>query len=130
MEKSEKEQKKEDTKIMKRTIKDSVFTNLFQDKKYLIQLYQELHPEDKDVTEDKLTDVTIEDVLTDNIYNDLGFMIGNELLILVEAQSIWTVNIIIRALMYLTQTYHNYLSVSSRVYIKAKKYRYQYLSFM
>ena len=74
--------------------------------------------------------VTIEDVLTDNIYNDLGFMIGNELLILVEAQSIWTVNIIIRALMYLTQTYHNYLSVSSRVYIKAKKYRYQYLSFM
>ena len=130
LEKSEKEQKKEDTKIMKRKIKDSVFTNLFQDKKYLIQLYQALHPEDKAVTEDKLTDVTIENVLTDNIYNDLGFMIGNELLILVEAQSIWTVNIIIRALMYLTQTYHNYLSVSSRVYIKAKKYRYQYLSFM
>ena len=35
---------------MKRTIKDSVFTNLFQDKKYLIQLCQTLYPEDKDVT--------------------------------------------------------------------------------
>ncbi len=121
MEKPEKEQKKEDTKIMKRTIKDSVFTNLFQDKKYLIQLYQALHPEDKDVTEDKLTDVTIENVLTDNIYNDLGFMVGNRLLILVEAQSTWTVNIIIRALMYLIQTYHNYFERTKQSLYKSKK---------
>ena len=121
LEKSEKEQKKEDTKIMKRTIKDSVFTNLFQDKKYLIQLYQALHPEDKDVTEDKLTDVTIENVLTDNIYNDLGFMVGNRLLILVEAQSTWTVNIIIRALMYLIQTYHNYFERTKQSLYKSKK---------
>ncbi len=121
LEKSDKEQKKEDTTIMKRTIKDSVFTNLFQDKKYLIQLYQALHPEDKEVTEDKLTDVTIENVLTDNIYNDLGFMVGNRLLILVEAQSTWTVNIIIRALMYLIQTYHNYFERTKQSLYKSKK---------
>ncbi len=121
LEKPEKEQKKEDTTIMKRTIKDSVFTNLFQEKKYLIQLYQALHPEDKDVTEDKLTDVTIENVLTDNIYNDLGFMVGNRLLILVEAQSTWTVNIIIRALMYLIQTYHNYFERTKQSLYKSKK---------
>ena len=30
----------ESVPVMKRTIKDSVFTNLFKDKKYLIQLYQ------------------------------------------------------------------------------------------
>ena len=53
--------------VMKRTIKDSVFTNLFQDKKYLLQLYKALHPEDTDITEDKLTDITIKNVLTDNI---------------------------------------------------------------
>ena len=121
LKKLEKEQKKEDTTIMKRTIKDSVFTNLFQDKKYLIQLYQALHPEDKEVTEDKLTDVTIENVLTDNIYNDLGFMVGNRLLILVEAQSTWTVNIIIRALMYLIQTYHNYFERTKQSLYKSKK---------
>lgn len=121
LEKPEKEQPKEDTKIMKRTIKDSVFTNLFQDKKYLIQLYQALHPEDKSVTEDKLTDVTIENVLTDNIYNDLGFMVGNRLLILVEAQSTWTVNIIIRALMYLIQTYHNYFERTKQSLYRSKK---------
>ena len=41
-----------DAEIAKYTIKDSVFTNLFQDKKYLIQLYRALHPEDVDLTED------------------------------------------------------------------------------
>ena len=101
--------KKEQEGIMKRTIKDSVFTDLFQDKKYLLQLYKALHPEDTDVTEDDLTDITIKNVLTDNIYNDLGFTVGDKLMILVEAQSsVWTVNIIVRALMYLVQSYHEY----------------------
>ncbi len=45
--------------IPKRKIKDSVFTNLFQDKKYLLRLYKTLHPEDRDVTEDDIKDVTI-----------------------------------------------------------------------
>lgn len=86
---------------MKRTIKDSVFTNLFQDKKYLIQLYKALHPKDQDVTEDDLTNITINNILTDGIYNDLGFAVGNKLIIMVECQSTWTMNIIIRVLMYL-----------------------------
>ncbi len=38
----------------KHKIKDSVFTNLFQDKKYLLQLYKTLHPEDCNVTEDEI----------------------------------------------------------------------------
>lgn len=62
--------KKDHDEIMKWTIKDSVFTDLFQDKKYLLQLYKALHPEDTDITEDDLNDITIKNVLTDNIYND------------------------------------------------------------
>lgn len=100
---------------------ENVFTNLFQDKKYLLQLYQALHPEDTDITQDKLTDVTIKNVLTDNIYNDLGFMVGNRLMILVEAQSTWTMNIIIRALMYLVQTYHDYFERTRQNLYKSKK---------
>ena len=92
----------------KRKIKDSVFTNLFQDKKYLLQLYKALHPEDSNVTEDEIADVTIKHVLIDADYNDLGFSVGNRLMVLVESQSTWTFNIIIRALMYLIQTYHDY----------------------
>ena len=35
--------------------------------------------EDTTATEDSLTDVTIENVLTDNLYNDLGFIVNNKL---------------------------------------------------
>lgn len=105
---AEKIQKEEPAQIAKYAIKDSVFTSLFRDKKYLLQLYMTLHPEDTEATEASLTDITIQNVLTDGIYNDLGFMVGDRLMILVEAQSTWTMNIIIRAFMYLAQTYHDY----------------------
>jgi len=108
--------------VMKRTIKDSVFTNLFQDKKYLLQLYKALHPEDTDITEDKLTDITIKNVLTDNTYNDLGFVVREDkIVILVESQSTWTMNIIIRALMYMVQTYHDYFDRTKQNLYKSKK---------
>ena len=95
--------------VAKHSIKDSVFTNLFKEKKYLFQLYKALHPEDTNATEEQLTYVTIENVLINGLYNDLGFMVGNRLVILTEAQSTWSVNIIIRVLLYLAQTYHGYL---------------------
>ncbi|WWR16049.1 hypothetical protein V1224_00910 [Lachnospiraceae bacterium JLR.KK008] len=113
--------KNKQTRIIKRTIKDSVFTNLFQDKKYLIQLYKALHPEDTDVTGEDLTDVTIRNILTDSLYNDLGFMVGNRLILLVEAQSTWTVNIIVRAFLYLSQTCHDYLKRTKQNLYKGKK---------
>jgi len=105
----------------KRKIKDSVFTNLFQEKKYLLQLYQALHPEDSQVTEEDIEDVTLKHVLVDADYNDLGFSVGNRLLILVESQSTWTFNIIIRALMYLIQTYHDYLKRTNQNLYGSKK---------
>lgn len=96
-------------KIVKRNIKDSVFTNLFQNTKYIVQLYQALHPEAENVSEDMIEIVTLKNILIDNIYNDLGFMIDKKLVVLAEAQSTWTVNIIIRGLMYLVQTYQDYI---------------------
>jgi len=107
--------------IPKRKIRDSVFTNLFQDKKYLLQLYKALHPEDSNVTEDEIADVTIKHVLVDADYNDLGFSIGDRLMVLVESQSTWTLNIIIRALMYLIQTYHDYFKRTNQNLYGSKK---------
>ncbi|MDE7417963.1 MAG: hypothetical protein K2N44_16950 [Lachnospiraceae bacterium] len=60
------------------------------------------------MTEDDLADITLKHVLVDADYNDLGFSVGSRLMVLVESQSTWTLNIIIRALMYLIQTYHEY----------------------
>lgn len=107
--------------IPKRKIKDSVFTNLFQDKKYLLQLYKALHPEDCNVTEDEIADVTMKHVLVDADYNDLGFSVGNRLLILAESQSTWTWNIVVRALMYLIQTYHDYFKRTNQNLYGSKK---------
>lgn len=105
----------------KRTIKDSVFSDLFQNKKYLLQLYKTLHPEDEDATEESLSDVTIENVLTDNLYNDLGFVANNRLMILIEAQSTWTVNILVRVLLYLAESYHEYFERTCQNLYKSKK---------
>ena len=98
----------------KHKIRDSVFTDLFRDKKYLLQLYQALHPEDSDTTEEEIADVTVRHVLVDGDYNDLGFSVGSRLMVLVESQSTFTYNIIIRALMYLVQTYHEYFKRTSQ----------------
>ena len=107
----------------KRTAKNSVFLDLFQDKKNLLALYKTLHPEDTDATEDSLTDVTITNVLTDNLYNDLGFIVNDRLMILVEAQSTWTVNILVRVLLYLAQSYHEYFQRTRQDYYRSRKVR-------
>lgn len=66
--------------MAKRTAKNSVFLDLFQDRSYLLKLYKTLHPEDI------LDIVTIDNVLTDNLYNDLGIMVRQDkLLLLLEA---------------------------------------------
>lgn len=105
----------------KYTIKDSVFLDLFGDKNYLFQMYQTLHPEDVVTEADDLRNITIKNVLTNGMYNDLGFLAGERLLILVEAQSSWTVNIIIRSLMYLVQTYHDYFESTDQDLYASKK---------
>ena len=107
--------------MAKRTAKNSVFLDLFQNKSYLLELYKTLHPEDTTATEDSLTDVTIENVLTDNLYNDLGFIANNKLMILIEAQSTWTMNILVRVLLYLAQSYHEYFQRTSQNYYKSRK---------
>lgn len=85
----------------KRTVKDTVFRDLFSRPRYLLQLYRALHPEDNDIAEQDLKIVTLQNILVNGIYNDLGFIAKDRLLILVEAQSTWSPNIIIRSLLYL-----------------------------
>ncbi len=52
----------------------------------------------------------------------MGIMVGNnKLLLLLEAQSSWTVNILIRILLYLAQSYHEYFERTSQSLYKSKK---------
>ena len=98
-------------KSMRHSGKDTVFRDMFSKKKYLIQMYKALHPEDSTITKADLKIITLQSILLNGIYNDLGFMVrGKQLMILVEAQSTWSPNIVIRALIYLMSTYQDYFS--------------------
>jgi len=94
---------------MKRTVKDSVFTYLFSDPHYARELYLYLHPEDSSVTEEDCKIVTIQNILSDGQYNDLGLQIRDILLILAEAQSTFSPNVPIRVLLYLAKEYKTYI---------------------
>ena len=103
-----KEDSPQNEHFVKLTVRDSVFGDLFHEKKYLLQLYHSLHPEDDSVTENDFTDVTIRNVLVNELYNDLGCMVRGKLIILCECQTLWTLNIIIRALLYMARSYQLY----------------------
>ena len=92
-----------------RNAKDSVFVDLFEHPEYLLQLYRVFHPEDTVTREEDLTIITLESLFLKERYNDLGFLAGNRLMILVEAQSSWSVNILVRFLLYVADTYNRYI---------------------
>lgn len=94
---------------MKYTAKDSVFSFIFKQPENTRQLYLALHPEDTEVTEADCKLVTLEHVLTNGITNDLGFQVRDKLILLVEAQSKFSVNIALRMLLYLAATYKEYV---------------------
>ena len=93
-----------------RNAKDSVFCDLFKRPEYSLQLYQALHPEDRDVKEEDITLVTICNLMMMGRYNDLGILVRDRLLVLVEAQSVFTENILIRFLIYLGETYNRFIN--------------------
>lgn len=93
----------------KRNIKDSLFTYLFSQPEYTQQLYLVLHPEDKDVKQEDFKLITLENVLAVGQYNDLGIQVRDTLILLMEAQSTFSHNIPLRMLMYLANTYKEYV---------------------
>ena len=103
------------------TLKDSVFCNLFSIPEYTLQLYRAMHPEDTTATADNIHIVTLQNVLLNQQYNDLGFTVRDKLLILVEAQSTWSVNIIVRVLLYAAQTIQQQIIDANANIYHAKK---------
>jgi hypothetical protein len=111
--------KKED--VAKRTIKDSVFSDLFRIKKYLLMMYMVFHPDDADVKEKDFKDITINNVMTNKLYNDLAFTVKGRLFVLVECQTTWSLNIIVRFLLYLAQEYQEYFIRTNQSLYRSRK---------
>lgn len=115
--------------VPKSKIYDSVFTNLFSISEYAVQLYQGLHPEDEKLTKEQVKLVTLENVLLNQPYNDIGMMILSEaaegkMLIMCEAQSTWSMNILVRMLLYWAQTLQEYIAETRQNVYGSKKVRF------
>ena len=61
-----------------------------------------------DVIEDDFSFHTLKNVVTNYLYNDLGFIVKNKLFILIEHQSKISLNILIRMLLYLAASYESF----------------------
>lgn len=109
-----KEEVEENKLKARRKGKDSIFLNLFHIPQYTVELVKALHPE-LSIDESDVETVTLQSVLTIKPYNDLGILVKDKLLILVESQSTWSVNILIRILLYWASTYHEYLKKNSEL---------------
>lgn len=90
--------------LPKRDMNNSVFCDLFGMPDSMLRFYRDIHPDDTETTEKDIRLVTLENVLLNQQYNDLGFVVRDRLLILLEAQSTWSVNILVRVLLYAAQT--------------------------
>ncbi|MBO5537223.1 MAG: hypothetical protein J6B53_17790 [Clostridia bacterium] len=109
--------------IVKRDAKNTVFIDLFSQNEYRLQLFQTLHPEITDVNADELQIITIKPIITNQQYNDLAFVFRDKLMIFVEAQSTWSINILIRLLLYLAETIREYLHDSDMDIHDGKKHK-------
>ena len=72
-------------------------------------MYKELFLQDLTITENDLQLVTLDNVLTIHPYNDLGILARGKLIVLAEAQSTWSVNIIFRLADYYYDSAMSYL---------------------
>ena len=96
-------------KKIKHQYKDRVFQDLFSDPKNQLDLYKSLHPEDTTVNENDIKQITLHPIFVNDIYNDLGLLVNNSLMMFIEAQSTWSVNILVRLLIYLGQSLQQYI---------------------
>ncbi|AMK14526.1 hypothetical protein AUP07_1493 [methanogenic archaeon mixed culture ISO4-G1] len=98
-----------DIGLAKRNMKDSIFRRAFSDRGLVLELYKDLHPEAEDVSEDDVNIVTIRNTMINSPINDVGFIIRDTVLCLVEAQTSQLKSLLLRSLVYLGITYDRYI---------------------
>jgi len=92
--------------------KDSVFSFLFSDPDLLRELYCAL--EDVNLPPDVPVVInTLENVLFMELINDISFVIGGKLVVLIEHQSTVNPNMALRLLLYIARVYENMVSDKS-----------------
>ncbi|WP_304684199.1 Rpn family recombination-promoting nuclease/putative transposase [Ileibacterium valens] len=104
----------------KRNIKDTVFSDLFKNKGNLKRLYLDLYPENPDIREESIELLTLTNILANGLRNDLGFLVGTDKIVLVEAQSTFSQNIAFRLLEYAAETLKQYVEETRKKQYETK----------
>ena len=107
--------------VIKRNIKDTVFTFLFKHKKYCLELFKAFNPYEE-ATEDDIEIVTLKPILLNGIYNDLGILVKNKIVLLAEAQSTWSEIIVWRIFGYLANSYNKYF-IANKISLYNSKHK-------
>lgn len=88
----------------KRQYKDTIFRGVFSDEKNALSLYNDISdipvPEDTEVSI-----ITLNNDIVTGAVNDLGMIINNKLIVLVEQQSTDNPNMPLRMLLYVAREY-------------------------
>ena len=108
----------------KRTYKDSLFRDIFNDKRRLQRIYHALTGKLIPLNEIKIT--TLRGTFFEDIKNDISFMAGNDFIILMEHQSTLSENLPLRMLcLFLMEGYNVKCRIMTlRLYILKMQQRY------
>ena len=98
----------------KRNYKDSLFRNIFKDKKRLCSLYNALSGESISPRDIKIN--TLRGTFFNDIKNDISFDIGNHTVVLMEHQGSWNPNMPLRMLWYIGKLYRRHIDVDMAYY--------------
>jgi hypothetical protein len=97
-----------------REYKDSVFVALCEDKKRLVEIYNAVSNKNCP-PEASLKIVTLEDVLFFGRRNDVAFLLGDSLVVLIEHESTVCENMPVRLLIYVGRVYEKLLNANEKI---------------
>lgn len=110
----------EDKASARRKGKDSVFIDLFHIPANAVEMVKALSP-GLEVTEEDIEFVTLYSVLMVRPYNDLGLLVKDKMFFCSEAQSTWSLNVLVRMFLYLAETYNRYIQKHKEMNIYGTK---------
>ena len=94
-----------------RAYRDSLFRDIFNNADRLPEIYEALLG--VRTTASDITLATINETLFSGIKNDVGFIVGNQHVLLTEHQSTVNANMPLRMLMYLSEVYRRYVDADA-----------------
>ena len=114
--------------IEKQTLRnhqDTIFSILYSDPECILDLYYTLHPEDRNhgITTGQIEQITLKNIFLAQRHNDVAFLIGNRLIVLVEHQSTINENMPLRMLFYVADEYEKIITSFKEKLYREKRIR-------